>query len=187
MLATFDTKDSFLASVSDILDLSSSNEELRFALLTGIDSADEAVRTESGSEESEGLNLKIGTWVIRDDDVLIVQAIGAVGTAVVASLATGGLAVPLVGAAITQLADMCWRAWRKGAHLSKVQVAVYGYLAAEGPTTVIEIVKSLNRPDLSTDRVGTVLSSLQSFDMADGRVLPLVARDEDGLWRALRV
>src|SRR5215472_2416017 len=121
MFSTYETQGEFLDAVSAVLDDDGASGDLQSALLSGIAIADDDLRT-GKQAEALALNLKVGTWVIRDDDVPVIQALGAIAAAVAASLATGGLALPSVAVAVTAFADLCWRAWRKGARLTESEL-----------------------------------------------------------------
>lgn len=188
MLSTYRTQADFLGAVSSLLDADGAPRDLRSALVSGIASADDGLRRARASD-SLALDLKVGAWVIRDDDVPIIQALNAIGAAVAASLATSGVALPSVALAVTGLADLCWRAWRRGARLSELQLAVYGFLAAQGPMKVDALAACLANDDraVAPDVLEGTLRGLTEFDLSDGNVVALVAREHDGAWKALRV
>jgi hypothetical protein len=190
MLSTFSNKDDFLAAVSSKLDDVTSSEDVRSALVSGISLADDSLRGSAGDKESLALSLKVGAWVIRDDDLPLLQALNATGAAVALSLTTAGIAWPAVVAALTGFADLCWRAWRKGARLSSLQVAVYGFLKAHGPMTVdalTDFVRSEHGEATSVDVVKAVLESLHEVDANDGHLITLASKDTSGVWKALRI
>lgn len=188
MLSTYRTQADFLDAVSSVLDADGAAWDVRSALVSGIASADDGLRRERASE-SLALDLKVGAWVIRDDDVPIIQALNAVGAAVAASLATGGVALPSVALAVTGLADLCWRAWRKSARLSELQLAVYGFLAGQGPMKVDALAACLasDARAVAPEVLEGTLRGLTEFDLSNGNVVALVAQEPDGAWKSLKV
>jgi hypothetical protein len=189
MFSTYVTQGDFLGGISSVLDEEGAASDLQVALLSGIASADHDLRTVGDDSAALALDLKVGGWVIRDDDVPIIQALSAIAGAVAASIATGGLALPSVAIAVTGLADLCWRAWRKGARLTEPELAVYGFLAASGPMNEETLGTRLAADDrgVSSETLAATLRHLSAFDLTDGNVVALVAKDTDGLWRARKV
>src|SRR2546426_640897 len=51
------------------------SQDVRSALISGISSADDVLRSQVTGSKSLALNLKIGTWVIRDDDLPLFRAL----------------------------------------------------------------------------------------------------------------
>jgi hypothetical protein len=189
LITKYATQAEFLGGVSSVLDAEDEDGDLREALLSGIASADDEVRATAQDRGSLALNLKAGSWIIRDDDLPLIQALSALAGAVAASVGTAGLALPSVAVAVTALADLCWRAWRKGARLSEPQLAVYGFLAAHGPMSADAVAKFLAEDGMpmSTEALGATLRTLGAFDMNDGRVVALVNQQDDGSWKAMKV
>jgi hypothetical protein len=189
MFSTYVNQDEFLDGVSSVLDEDGADGDLTSALLVGFAAADRDLRTIEGGSEALALNLKVGGWVIRDDDVPVIQALGAIAAAVAASFATGGVALPSVAIAVTAFADLCWRAWRKGARLTEPELAVYGFLAAQGPLSEEALRARLaeNERGVSSETLSATLRHLTAFDLSDGRVVALAAKEEDGLWRARKI
>jgi hypothetical protein len=189
LLTKYGTQEAFLAGVSLILDEDDVDSDLSDALLSGIASADHNVRASVQDQGSLALNLRVGSWVIRDDDVPIIQALGTLAAAVAASVGTAGIALPSVAVAVTALVDLCWRAWRKGARLSEPELAVYGFLGAHGPMSAEALSTCLaedGRP-MSAEALEQMLRALSAFDLSDGRVAALVKRGDDGAWKAMKV
>ena len=63
------------------------SQDVRSALISGISSADDVVRSQVTGSKSLALNLKIGTWVIRDDDLPLFRALSPTGAAIALTLA----------------------------------------------------------------------------------------------------
>ncbi|MGB6688602.1 MAG: hypothetical protein WBE76_12245 [Terracidiphilus sp.] len=199
MLATYKTKDDFLGAVESHLnqqpldrqqlDQQDSRANIRSALLAGISSAEDDLRNESQDDKSQAFHLKVGSWVIRDDDVPIFEAVNAVASAVVLTLTTAGIAWPAIATALTSLASVCWRVWRKGARLSSRQVSVYGFLKAQGPMTLAALADCLKKAgiDLTQDDVASTLESLAEIELNDGQIVTLASRDASEHWKALRI
>ena len=86
-MSTFKSKVDFIAAVSSKLDPTQTSQDVRSALISGISSADNVVRSQVTGSKSLTLNLKIGTWVIRDDDLPLFRALSTTGTAITLTLA----------------------------------------------------------------------------------------------------
>ena len=78
-MSTFKSKVDFIAAVSSKLDPTQTSQDVRSALISGISSADDVVRSQVTGSKSLALNLKIGTWVIRDDDLPLFRALSTTG------------------------------------------------------------------------------------------------------------
>src|SRR5215471_7457669 len=115
MLSTFRSKEDFLAAISSRLDSQQTSPDVCSALVAGIASADDTLRQNAKDSKGQTLNLKIGSWVIRDDDLPLFQALNTASAAIILSFTTGGLAWPAMGSALSSFANLCWQCWRKGA------------------------------------------------------------------------
>ncbi|HYR85656.1 MAG TPA: hypothetical protein VE422_16320 [Terriglobia bacterium] len=188
MLSTYKTKDDFLGAVSSHLEKQESQANIRSALLTGISAAEDDLRNES-REESQAFHLKLGSWVIRDDDIPIFESFNSMATAVALTLTTAGIAWPAVAAALTALANICWRVWRRGAHLSSRQISVYGFLKAQGPMTLIALADCLKKAgkDLTQEDVASTLESLSEIELNNGQIIKLASKDAKEHWKALKI
>jgi hypothetical protein len=189
MLSTFKTKDDFLGAVSSHLEKQQSPANIRAALLTGISVAEDDLRQQSQGEQSQAFHLKLGSWVIRDDDIPIFEAVNSMAAAVALSLSTGGVAWPAIATALTGLANISWRMWRRGAHLSSRQIAVYGFLQAQGPMTVIALAEVLKKAghDLTEENITSTLESLSEIELNSGQIIKLASKDANGNWKALKI
>ncbi|HXN89515.1 MAG TPA: hypothetical protein VN890_09210 [Methylocella sp.] len=189
MVTAYRTKHEFLDAISTKLQEQGSSAEIRSALLSGVSSADEVLRDEERDQDSQAFHLKLGSWVVRDDDLPIFQALNATAAAVAVTLTTGGVAGPAVAAALTSLADLCWRMWRKGGRLSQRQVSVYGFLRALGPTTAEALLPHLEKgdKDISPKVLTSVLQGLTEIELNDGRLVALASKDTNELWKALKI
>lgn len=185
----FKTRNEFLDAVSSGLADEGISEDIGAALVSGIADADEALRQAPAQRSSSALNLKVGAWVIRDEDLPLLRSLGNTATAVAASLVSGGLALPAVAAAVSSLADICWQVWKKGGRLSSSQVLVYGFLRAHGPASTDRLAEYLREKgeERSVDEVNATLYSLKSLELNDGHLLSMAEELGDDVWRALRV
>jgi hypothetical protein len=189
MVATYNSKNDFLDAVSSHLEKQEPQADVRSALLAGISSAEDDLRNERSDEKSQAFHLKLGAWVIRDSDIPILEAVNSTAAAITLTLTTGGIAWPALTTALTSLANICWRIWRKGAHLSSRQIDVYGFLKAQGPMPVTALAESLQKAgkNLTQDDVGAVLQSLAEIELNDGSIITLASKDGNGYWKALKI
>jgi hypothetical protein len=188
-LSTYKTKDEFLSAVSAHLEKEESQGKVSSALLSGVSSAEDDFRNEARAEDSQAFHLKLGAWVIRDDDLPIFEAVSSMGTALALSLTTAGIAWPAAAAALSQIANMCWRVWRRGAHLTAPEVAVYGFLEAQGPMTVSALTEGLKKAgkDLAQNDVASALQSLSEIELNNGQIIKLASRDANERWKASKI
>jgi len=127
-MRSFETEQEFLDAVAQALpDDTHTDGLLSRAVLAGVHEADVGAR-QTGPAEARGLNLRLKGWVLRNEDLPVIEGIGIVGAAATASLAPGGIAAAAVITAVTSFSAMCWKAWRKGAPLSRSEIAVLGFL-----------------------------------------------------------
>ena len=189
MLSPYRTEDEFLDAVSAKLQEQGSSVDARSALLSGISLADDALRNQERDQDPQAFHLKLRSWVVRDDDLPLFQAINATAAAVALTLTTGGLAAASVAAAITSLADLCWRMWRKGGRLSRRQVSAYGFLQTLGPMTAQALLAHLKEgdKDISPEALTSILHSLTEIELNDGHIVALAAMNSDELWKALKI
>jgi hypothetical protein len=189
MFQAYKTQEEFLQAVSASLAHGCGSDGQLSALLVGISKADSDLRSGSAAPGSAALNLKVGAWVIRDQDVPIFAALNATAAAVIGTLTTAGVAWPLIATALSALAEVCWRAWRKGAHLTSAQVRVYGLLQAHGPLSIEglgELLKKLGEP-IEPGILKSTLDSLTDVELGDGDIIHLAKRNGDVAWQALRI
>jgi hypothetical protein len=194
MLATYKTKDDFLGAVESHLnqqqlDQHDSQANIRSALLAGISSAEDDLHNEIRDDRDHAFHLKVGSWVIRDDDVPIFEAVNAVASALVLTLTTAGIAWPAIATALTSLASVCWKVWRKGAHLSSRQVSVYGFLKAQGPMPLAALANCLKKGgmDLTQEDVASTLDSLTEIELNDGQIVTLASKDARDQWKSVKI
>ena len=189
MVTTYNTRNDFLNAVSSHFEKQEPQAEVSSALLAVISSAEDDLRNERLDEKSQAFHLKLGAWVIRDSDIPIFEAVNSTAAAITLTLTTAGIAWPAVTTALTALANICWRIWRKGAHLSSRQIDVYGFLRAQGPMLLAALAESLQKAgkNLTQDDVGSVLQSLAEIELNDGSIITLASKDANGYWKALKI
>lgn len=161
------------------------DDESRSGLVTCL--ADAVVSHEARRPRG-GLGMVVGRYVIRDDDLSLLDALRA---AVLAAAPTSFfLDAPTTAsvtgllAAVVTVAD---RLRRKGARLGPIPLHVLMCLrASPRRLSAAEVAHRLNAA--SDDRPWTVdeaereLVGLQSVPLGDGSVASLVSRDADGRW-----
>jgi hypothetical protein len=189
MVAIYSTKNEFLDAISSHLGNQDPNTDVRVALLSGISSAEDELRNELENVPSQAFHLKLGAWVIRDNDIPIFETVNSTAAAIALSLSTGGIAWPSLATALTALANICWRVWRKGAQLSSRQIEVYGFLKAHGPMPVDVLADSLQKAgkDFSQDDAASVLKSLVEIELNDGSIITLASKDDMAYWKAMNI
>lgn len=189
MFSTYKTKTEFLNAVSLHLQLEDSPADVRSALLSGISSAEDELREDARGEKSQAFHLKVGSWFIRDDDLPIFEAVSSIAAALALTLSTAGIAWPAIATALAQIANMCWRIWRRGARLSEPEVAVYGFLKAQGPLTINALVEGLNKmgKNLAPADVTSTLQSLSEIELGNGQIIKLATKDANEYWKALNI
>ena len=181
----FETEQDFLEAVANEWRHQAPPTYLVTALMSGLQRADAALTKEIPAADA-GLNLKLKGWVLRTEDLPVIEAIGIAGAAASAAFAPGGIAAAAVITAISSFAAMCWKAWRKGARLNRDEIAVLGFLEVHGPMDLEELKRkaSTQLRNLSTSAVAKALRSLTDVELRDGEIVSLVRRDASGRWRS---
>jgi len=189
MLSTYRTKDDFLTGVSAQLDAQGTDVNIRSALVAGISAADDELRNGNRGDQAQAFHLRVGSWVIRDDDLPLFEGVNSMAAAVTVSLSSAGLDWPAVAAALTAIANICWRVWRKGARLTRRQISVYGFLKANGPMPIAPLTAALNKggKDFSEQDVASTLKSLAELELNDGQIVALASEDASHEWKALKI
>lgn len=146
--------------------------------------------------------IKSRRWVIRNDDLGLLELAGGLAVAAV-TVATGGMAaVPAAAAMVlAQSLILDRRLRKKGVFLSRDSFAVLSTLReANGPMTATEVARKLGHEgmrgaiqDLSPERMKKLLEGLAGAIQADGKQVALVTRQDrkpegkEDLWRAVDV
>ena len=184
-MRTFVTETEFIGAIDTALQDSATSDELRNALTVGIgtgeqDSRDDPVKADGA------LNLRLKSWILREQDIPVTELIGVVGAAATAALAPGVIVAGAVLTALSAFAAMTWKAWRKGAKLSKAEVAVLGFLEVQGPMSVDDLKARAPAAlaGVSATDVEHAMQSLQDVELRDGDIVALIRKDASGLWRA---
>jgi hypothetical protein len=189
VLTSYKSQRDFMDAVSVHMTENEVPHNMRAAILEGITAASEAVGGEISGNEDAALNLKVGRWFIRDDDLPFFESVGVIGTVLGSLMTTGVLAAPAAIASATTLAAICWRIWRKGGRLNRDQMRVLTVLKSDGPLTEGEVRDHLARTGLSLTlaEVHELLFQLTDVQLYDGTLASLVRPDANKNWRAVGV
>lgn len=182
----YETQDEFLDDVEKKWCVSGSPPDAVLqALRGGVQVAETDIR-EAETPADGSLNLRLSNWILRDEDLPVLETIGVVSTVVTAALAPGLIATAAVLTALSSFATVCWKTWRKGAQLSKDEIAVLGFLQVHGPMDLQELQDKASAAvdDLSKNDVALTLQSLTDVELRDGNIIELVRKDASGRWRA---
>lgn len=183
-MQTFATEAEFSEAIRGTLEDIDIAPEWREALTAGIGQGEVESRT---TAEADGtLNLRIGGWVLREQDIPVTEIIGIVGVAATATVGAGVIAAGAVITALTAFATLTWKTWRRGAKLSKAEIAVLGFLEVHGPTSTAELKAKATSAlsDLSAADIDRALKSLRDVELRDGNIVELIRQDASGLWRS---
>lgn len=184
-MRTFATQTEFTSAIDTALQDRVTSVDIRSALTAGIGAGEHESRGDAGQTDG-ALNLRVKSWILRDQDIPMTELIGIVGAAVTTALAPGVIAAGAVVTALSAFASLAWKAWRKGAKLSKVEVAVLGFLQVQGPMSLDDL-KAKAPPaldGLTAVDVERAIKSLQDVELRDGDLVALIRQDASGLWRA---
>jgi hypothetical protein len=184
-MQTFSTEGEFAGAIDTALQKSASDEAFRKALSAGI--AQGEMQSRDRAAEADGaLNLRINNWVLREQDIPMTEIIGLVGSAAALALAPGVIAVGAVITALSTFAALCWKVWRKGAKLSKPEVAVLGFLQVQGPMSLEDLKAKASKAlqGLTATDIENAVTTLQDVELRDGSIVELLRKDAAGQWRA---
>lgn len=117
------------------------------------------------------------------------ELIGVVGAAAAAMLTPGGIVAAAVVTTLSSFAALVWKAWRKGAKLTKAEVATIGFLEVQGPMSDEDLLAKAPAalPGMSAVDVQRAIQTLQDVELRDGNIVSLIRRDASGLWRTTGV
>jgi hypothetical protein len=182
----FDTRDAFAAHVETGAQQAASTD-IAAALTQGITASEDELR--AADRPVDGLNLRVGRWVLRDSDLPVLEAITMVGAALGAVAAPGAIAVGTVLAGLTAFAKFAWSAWRRSSRLSRDEIAVLGVLHTRGPLSQDDLTTLAMDafPQMTQAQVAQTLQSLQDVELLDGDIVELVRKDASGRWRVRNV
>jgi len=187
-MRTFATDTEFTGAISTTLHTAVSSDDIRRALVAGIGAGEHESR-QGPSREDGGMNLRLNNWVLRDQDVPMTELIGVVGAAAAAMLTPGGIVAAAVVTTLSSFAALVWKAWRKGAKLTKAEVATIGFLEVQGPMSDEDLLAKAPAalPGMSAVDVQRAIQTLQDVELRDGNIVSLIRRDASGLWRTTGV
>lgn len=180
----FATEAEFVEAIDATMPPDRVSDPVRAALTAGI-RAGEAEARDVPPNADGALNLRLGGWILRDQDIPMTELIGIVGVAATAVLASGVIAAGAVVTALTAFAAMAWKAWRKGAKLSKAELAVLGFLEMQGPMSLDDLKTRAPAalPDVTVSDIENAMASLRDVELRDGDIVELIREDAAGLWR----
>lgn len=187
-MRTFATDSEFRGAIDESLHGRVASDDIRAAIAAGIGAGELDTRDDPTLEDG-GLNLRVNNWVLRDQDIPMTELIGIVGAAAAAALVPGAIVAGAVITALSSFAAMAWKAWRKGAKLTKAEVATLGFLEVQGPMSDDDLVAKASTAldGLTADDVKRAIQTLQDVELRDGDLVSLIRRDASGLWRARAV
>jgi len=185
VLERFESRQQFVDAVMSRLPEQSLTADVRLAVAEAIADADAGMQRDSA--ERGGLELRVGNWFVRNDDLPFFETLGAIGPLVATLVATGGLAAPAVIGAVAALMGSAWKVSRKGGRLSREQMAALTVLETRGPLTVEELQAALAELGLSLENTKALLEGLKDVELSDGSGASLVRRSYDGTWRVAGV
>jgi hypothetical protein len=182
----FNSEGEFLAALGDPWVHQPGGAELRAALSAGISQAETEVRQDGDGSDDAALDLRLKGWVLRTEDMPVAEAIGIVAAALTAATGPVGITAAAVVTAVSSFAALCWKAWRKGAPLSRNEIALLGLLRLHGPMTEDDLASKAvaQFPEMTPGDVMKNLQSLGDVNLRDGTVVTLVRRDASGRWVA---
>lgn len=180
-MRTLATAEEFGTAIDDAMRPALADDSLREALAASIRDAETELRAEP-SEFSEGLNLRLGRFVLRDDDLPVAEAIAIAASTAVALLAPGVVVAGALITAVGGFSTLAWKAWRKGARLSPREIAVLGLVQVHGPLSPEELVDLAAKadPTLTPEAVSAAMSTLSDVEMRDGDIVSLIRKDASG-------
>lgn len=185
MLLEFDSRDDFARAVGERVATATQTEGLQAAMVEAILVAEDEFRASSRS--SSDLNLRVGRWFLRNEDIPFLDSVSAAGAFAAAAVGGAALAPAAIAAAVA-FVGMAWRVWRRGGRLSSDQVAVLAALNSRGPMNQDELLAQLKDQGAQVTRqhLMEVLLDLEDFEFNNGVTAPLVRQLDDGRWKGLR-
>jgi hypothetical protein len=183
MTQTFETSAAFSQAIDAKLTPSAASDQLRAALVAGIGKGEDEHRAEPKPADG-ALNLRIGAWVLRTQDTPVIELIGIAAAAATAAVVPGAiLAVPII-TAVSSFATLAWNTWRKGATLTKPEVAVLGFISVHGPISDADLLTKMHGTLGLTDTdITDALKTLQQVMLRNGSIVPLIRKDAADKWR----
>jgi hypothetical protein len=169
-MQSFATNAEFKTAIDSALGSAAAADTIRAALVAGVDQGETEHRGEARATDGS-LNLRISNWVLRGQDMPVLELIGIVGTAATAAIAPGAIAAGIVVTALTSFASLCWKTWRKGAALSKAEIAVLGFIEVHGPISLKDLeAKASGTLDLTATDIDNAVLTLQQVEERNGEI-----------------
>jgi hypothetical protein len=182
-MQSFSTNAEFRTAIDGALGTLSADDQARAALVEGINQGETEQRDEAKLADGT-LHLRVSNWVLRGQDLPVLELIGIVGAAATAALAPGAIAAGAVITALSSFAELCWKTWRKGAPLSKAEIAVLGFVQVHGPISLEDLKAKASGPlQLTPKDIDNAVQTLQQVELRDGSVVALIRQDAAGQWR----
>jgi hypothetical protein len=183
-LQKFSKQSDFLDAAMKHIQPEAADSTVFDALRSGISDADVELRKEEHATDS-ALGLRVGAWIIRSEDIPVLEAISIGAAAATAVAGPAGLTAAAVVTAVSGFATLCWKAWRKGATLSKDEVAVLGFLRVHGPLSMEDLkpMAASQIKDMTADHVELAMKSLGEVELLNGELVDLVRKDASGRWK----
>lgn len=185
-MRTFETADEFETAVAEAMAAAPIDEDLRRRIAASVQDAELDYRRETAGSAGAGLNLRLGRFVMRDEDLPVVEAIGIATTAALALMTPGVLVAGAIVTAVSGFAALVWKGWRNGAMLTPDQIAVLGLVKLNGPVKAEELHRlgAARNPPLASETIDRALASLREVEMRDGDIVSFLREDGSGLIQA---
>jgi hypothetical protein len=187
-MQTFESAREFSSALEEAMRPALADDELRRQLAATLESTETELRAQAAGASDEGLNLRLGRFFLREEDLPIVESIGIASTAALALLAPGVLVAGVVITALSSFAGLVWKAWRNGAMMSPREIAVLALIELHGPIEpdALKALAARADPPLAPETVDYALERLQDMEMRDGDIVSLVRQDDSGRLLAAR-
>jgi hypothetical protein len=184
-MEVYDTEEGFAAAVAERLP---AGAPARSAVLGGIREGEAEARAAKPLPDP-GLNLRLASWVLRDEDMPVLEAISMAAAAATALLAPAAITAAAVIAGVAAFSKLCWSTYRRGAILSRNEIGVLGVLKLHGPIALEELQQKAAAAvaGLTPPTVAASLQSLTNVELRDGSLVALARIDASGRWVAAPV
>lgn len=158
-MRTFVTETEFTGAIDAALQGRVTSADIRNALTAGIGTGEQDSRDDPVNADG-ALNLRLNSWILREQDIPVTE--------------------------LSAFAALAWKAWRKGAKLSKAEIAALGFLEVQGPMSLDDLKARAPAAleGVSATDVERAIQSLQDVELRDGDIVALIRKDASGLWRA---
>ena len=83
-----------------------------------------------------------------------------------------------------RVGTLAWNTWRKGARLTKPEVAVLGFISVHGPISEADLLAKMHGTlGLSDTDITDALKTLQQVLLLNGSIVSLIRKDAADKWR----